>query len=290
MDNEMKLTRETVREWLLITLGTVIMSVGIYFFKFPNNFSTGGVSGMSVILGHYFPNLSAGDFVSIINITLLVIGFLVFGRGFGVKTAYASLLMSGLISLLERVAPMSAPMTSQPLLELMFAVALPAIGSAILFNIGASSGGTDIVAMILRKFTSLDIGKALMMSDLTITLLACVAFGMETGLFCILGLVMKSLLVDMVLESINVHKCFHIITTHPQVIEDYITGELNRGATRVHGEGVYTHEGREVIMTVMSRRQAVQLRRYVRSVDPGAFLIITNTGEIIGKGFKRGED
>lgn len=285
-----KITRENVREWLLITLGTTIMVVGIYFFKFPNHFSTGGVSGISVILGHYFPNMLTGDFVSIINVTLLVLGFAVFGRGFGVKTAYASLLMSGLISLLERVMPMSAPMTSQPLMELMFAVALPAVGSAILFNMDASSGGTDIVAMILRKFTSLDIGKALMLSDLTITLLACVAFGMETGLFCILGLVMKSLMVDMVLESINVHKCFHIITAHPEAIEEYITRKLKRGATRIHGEGVFTHEGREVILTVMSRREAVKLRRYVRSVDPGAFLVITNTGEIIGKGFKRGED
>lgn len=281
--------KSAVHEWSMITLGTAIMVVGVYFFKFPNHFSTGGVSGISVILSSFFPELSAGDYVSIINISLLVIGFLVFGKGFGVKTAYSSLLMSGLISLLERVVPMATPMTSSPLLELFFAVGLPAVGSAILFNMDASSGGTDIVAMVLRKFTSLDIGKALLASDLVITLLACVAFGMETGLYCILGLVMKSLLVDMVLESINVHKCFHIITSHPEPIEQFITGNLGRGATRVHGEGVYTHEGREVILTVMNRRQAVKLRRYVYAIDPSAFLVITNTGEIIGKGFKQGE-
>ena len=181
---------------------------------------------------------------------------------------------------------MDAPMTSQPFLELLFAVSLPAIGSAILFNLDASTGGTDIVAMILRKYTSLNIGRALMYSDLIITLLACVAFGMETGLFCIAGLVMKSVLVDMVLENIKIHKCFHIITSKPEPIIQYITEELHRGATEMHGEGAFTHENKTVLLTVMNRRQAILLRKYVKTVDPNAFLLITNTGEIIGKGFR----
>lgn len=277
---------EQVKEYLLITLATVIMVMGIYFFKFPNHFSTGGVSGLSVILAHYFPSITPGDFVLVINVALLIVAFAVFGRGFGGKTAYVSLLMSGLTWVLERVLPMAEPMTHQPLLELIFAVSLPAIGSAILFNFDASSGGTDIVAMLLRKYTSLNIGNALMCSDVTITLMACVAFGMETGLFCILGLAMKSLLVDMVLENIHTHKYFHIITTKPREIEQFITGTLGRGATELHGEGAYTHEGRSVLMTVMNRREGIQLRKYVKKTDPHAFVLIMNTGEIIGKGFR----
>ena len=132
----------------------------------------------------------------------------------------------------------------------------------------------------------LAIGRALMCSDLIITLMACVAFGMETGLFCILGLVIKSLLVDMVLENINTHKYFHIITTKPREIEQYITNVLKRGATELHGEGAYTHEGRTVLMTVMKRHEAIMLRKYVKMVDPHAFVLIMNTGEIIGKGFR----
>lgn len=275
-----------IREWLLISLGTLILASGVYFFKFPNNFSTGGVSGISVILGRYFPGITPGDFVMVINVALLIVGFAVFGRGFGIRTCYCSLLMSGFIWVMERVLPLSQPMTSQPLLELIFAVGLPAVGSAILFNMDASSGGTDIVAMVLRKYTSLDIGKALMCSDCVITLMACVAFGMETGLFSILGLMIKSLLVDMVLENINIHKCFHIITTNPAPIADYITKTLHRGATELHGEGAYTHADRTVLLTVMNRREAIMLRRYVKTVDPGAFLLIMNTGEIIGKGFR----
>lgn len=281
----MKLNKAVVKEWFLMTLGTVLMVVGIYFFKFPNHFSTGGVSGISVVLGRYFPT-TPGSFVLVINMVLLVVGFAVFGKGFGVRTAYASMLMSGLIWVLERVMPLSQPMTTQPLLELIFAVALPAVGSAILFNYDASSGGTDVVAMLLRKFTSLNIGNALLCSDLIITLAACVAFGMETGLFSVLGLAMKSLLVDMVLENIKVHKYFHIITTHPAEIEEFITKTLHRGATELHGQGAYTHEGRTVLLTVMNRREAILLRKYVRQVDPHAFVLIMNTGEIVGKGFR----
>ena len=277
---------ENVKEYALLTLGTVIMTIGIYFFKFPNHFSTGGVSGMAVVLSHYIPNFTNGDFVMLINVLLLIVGYIVLGKGFGGRTTYVSLLMSGLTWGLERIIPMNAPMTSQPLMELIFAVSLPAVGSAILFNLDASSGGTDIVAMILRKYTSLNIGRALMCSDLIITLMACVAFGMETGLFCILGLVIKSLLVDMVLENINTHKYFHIITTKPREIEQYITNVLKRGATELHGEGAYTHEGRTVLMTVMKRHEAIMLRKYVKMVDPHAFVLIMNTGEIIGKGFR----
>ena len=270
------------------------MVAGIYFFKFPNNFSTGGVSGIAVILGYYFEGVvTPGTFVMVINVLLLILGFAVFGKGFGSKTVYVSLLMSGATWLLERIVPMSAPMTAladpaaaQPFVELIFAVSLPALGSAILFNMNASSGGTDIVAMVLRKYTSLDIGKALLCSDIAITLMAFVAFGPATGLYSILGLVIKSLLVDMVLENINTHKYFHIITTRPREIEAYITDTLKRGATELHGEGVYTHEDRTVVMTVMSRREAVLLRRHVRSIDPQAFVLIMNTGEIVGKGFR----
>ncbi len=275
-----------LKEYALITIGTLIMALGTYFFKFPNNFSTGGVTGLAVVLAKFFPVISRAEFVMVINVALLGLAFLVFGRNFGGKTVYVSLLMSGVTWVLEAAVPMSAPMTSQPLLELIFAVSLPAIGSAMLFNLDASSGGTDIVAMILKKYTNLDIGKALICSDMVITLLACAAFGMETGLFSILGLVMKSLLVDLVLENINTHKYFHIITTKPEEIEAYITAKLHRGATELHGEGAYTHEGRTVLLTVMKRHEAVLLRRYVRQVDPNAFVLIINTGEIVGNGFR----
>jgi uncharacterized membrane-anchored protein YitT (DUF2179 family) len=224
--------------------------------------------------------------VTVINVALLILGFAVIGKSFGIRTVYASLLMSGTLQLLEAVCPLEGPLTSQPLVELMFAVGLPAVGSAILFNLDASSGGTDILAMILRKYTALNIGFALLCSDIIITVSACFAFGMETGLFSILGLIVKSLFMDLVLDNLMTKKCFQIITSDPEPIAEYITGTLHRGATRLQGEGVYTHEGKSVLMAVVSRHEAVLLRNFIRSHDPAAFLIITSSTEIIGKGFR----
>lgn len=228
---------QTLKDYVMLTVGTLLIAIGVYFFKFPNHFSTGGVSGISIILAHYAPNLSAGAFVFIINMALLALGFAVFGRSFGVRTAYTSLVLSCATWGLEYIVPMDAPMTSQPLLELIFAVGLPAVGSAILFNMQASSGGTDIVAMILKRHTSVNIGNCLLCVDFLITVAACVAFGMETGLFSMLGLVLKSVIVDMVLENIKVHKCFQIITEKPSEIVHFIVTVLGRGATKLHGEG-----------------------------------------------------
>ncbi len=278
--------KQAVSDFIMLTAGTLLIAAGVYFFKFPNNFSTGGVSGISIILAHFAPDLSAGAIVFIINQLLLLIGFLVFGRSFGLRTAYSSLLMSGAIWALEYLCPMPKPMTNQPLLELVFAVGLPAVGSAMLFNIQASSGGTDIVAMILKRKTNVNIGNCLLCVDFSITVAACFAFGMETGLFSVLGLVLKSVIVDMVLENIKIHKCFQIITSKPDDIVRFIVGDLKRGATELHGEGAYTHTDKTVILTVVTRAQAIRLRLYAKSVDPECFILITNTGEIIGKGFR----
>ena len=284
MNHEEK--KNPLREWLLITAGILILTAGVYFFKFPNHFSTGGVTGIAIVLDRWLPGITPATLVTVINVLLLVIGFAVFGRSFGIRTVYASLLMSGILQVLEVLVPLEAPLTTQPLVELMFAVGLPAVGSAILFNLDASSGGTDIVAMILRKYTSLNIGAALLCSDIIITVSACFAFGMETGLFSILGLIIKSLFTDVVMDNLMTKKCFQIITSSPEAIEDFITSTLHRGATQLHGEGVYSHEGRTVVLAVVSRHEAVLLRNFIRRNDPSAFLIITSSTEIIGKGFR----
>ena len=260
------------------------MAVGIYYFKFPNNFTFGGVSGLSVVLSPFIP-LSPSAINFIINALLLILGFLFLGRGFGIRTVYSSTLLSVSLSLLDQIAPLSAPLTDEPLLELIFAVLLPGFGSAVLFNIGASSGGTDIVAMILRKYTSVDIGRALLLSDLLITLTAFFVFDMKTALFSLLGLISKSLVVDNVIESINLCKYFNIICDDPEPICRYIVHELHRSATVCQAQGAYTHGKKYIVFTALRRPQAVALRQHVRTVEPSAFILISNTSEIIGKGF-----
>ena len=275
-----------IKNFLLITLGTVLTAVGIYFFKFPNNFSTGGVSGISILLGKLVPFLSPAVSMWVINLILLLIGFLFFGRGFGLMTAYCSMLYYFLTWLFEVIYPMTAPFTDQPFLELCFAMMLPAVGSAILFNCNASTGGTDIVAMILKKYTSLDIGKALLVSDALIAFSACFVFDIRTGLFSLLGLIIKAFVVDSVIESINLCKYFSIVTSCPDAICDYIIREMNRSSTVIDAIGAYSHEDRKVILVACRRSEAVRLRQYIKTVDPKAFMFITNTSEIIGKGFR----
>ena len=280
------LSTADLKTFLLVNLGTLILSIGVYFFKFPNHFSTGGVSGISILISRVIPFLSPAVTMWVINIALLVIGFVVLGRGFGFLTAYCSMLFSFLTWLFERVIPMNQPFTDQPFLELCFAMMLPAVGSAILFNCNASSGGTDIVAMILKKYTSVDIGTALMISDALIAFSSCFIFGIETGLFSMLGLVIKAVAVDSVIESINLCKYFSIVTAHPEEICAYIIKEMKRSSTIVDAVGAYSHEERKVILVACKRGEAVKLRSYIRSVDPKAFMFITNTSEIIGKGFR----
>ena len=171
------------------------------------------------------------------------------------------------------------------MLELIFATILPAISSAILFNIGASSGGTDIIAMILRKYSSFNIGMALFIVDVFMVVASFFVFDAQTGLFSLTGLMAKSLVIDGVIENINLCKYFTIISENPQPICDFIMKNLNRSATVYRAEGAYTHHPRTVILTVMKPSQAVQLRNFVRRHEPSAFITITNSSEIIGKGF-----
>lgn len=274
-------------DYALLTLGTALVAMGTYFFKFPNHFSTGGVTGIAVILSSIVPSISSSLFASVINVLFLFLGFLFLNRGFGVRTVYCSLLFSGMLTGLEWLVPMSAPLTDEKLLELFFGVILPALGSAILFNTQGSTGGTDILAMILKKFTSLDIGMALLYVDVLIAGSTLILIDIETGLFSLLGLVLKSVLVDSVIESLNRKKSFVVVTSCPQEVCDFITHTLHRSATFWKGEGAYSHQDKWVILTALSRAQAVALRRHLKSVDPHAFMLITNSSEIFGKGFLR---
>ncbi|MBU5280551.1 YitT family protein [Anaerostipes hadrus] len=276
--------KSKLKNFSLLTISTLIMAVGIYFFKFANNFTFGGITGIAVLVAKFLP-ISASDFSFVVNILLLIIGWIVLGKSFAEKTAYSTILLSVSLSLLERIYPMSHPLTNEPLLELIFAILLPALGSAILFNIGASSGGTDVIAMILKKYTSVDIGKGLMISDLIFTLAGFLVFNVKTGLYSLLGLIMRSALIDNFIESFNRSKYFHVVTSNATCICDFIQNDLQRGATIVNATGAFTGDDKYIILTVLSPSQAVKLRNFIKEHDPKAFLLVSNTSEIIGKGF-----
>ena len=272
-------------EFLEMTAGALLMAIGVYFFKIPNGFSTGGVSGIATILGKLIP-VTPATLIFVINALLLALGFLLLGRDTGAKTVYCSFAFSGFTWIFERLMPLDAPMTNQPLLELVYAIFLTGVGSAILFHVKASSGGTDIVALILKKYTSLDVGKALLCTDFIVAASSFLVFGLEVGLFSLLGLFAKAFLVDSVIENLRVCKSFIIITNRPEPIVDFIINEMHHSATTVDARGEYTHAGRKMIFTLCKRYEAAKLKLKLRELDPSAFVIVQSTSEIIGRGFR----
>ena len=273
------------KDYIVITLAVIIMDLGIYAFKFPNHFSFGGVSGLAVVLNEIL-GISAAQINLVINLALLVIGFAVLGKSFGLKTAYATVLSSVVLSLMEKMMPISAPLTNQPMLELAYAIALPAVAAAMLFYVDASGGGTDIVAMILKKYTTIDIGTALLISDVAIVALSFIAFDVRTGLFSVCGLLAKSIFVDRTMDQMRLCKSFTIISSDPEPICDFIQNVLNRSTTLYNAEGGYSHENKKVILCALDRRQAVILQRFIRQTDDSAFIMITKSSETFGKGFR----
>ena len=274
-----------LKEYLWMTLGSILLAVGVYFFKIPNGFATGGVSGIGTVLAKITP-ISAGVYIWMLNILLLVLGFLILGKQNTIKTFYCSMLYSAITYVLEILVPLTAPLSDQPFLELIYAMLLTSIGSAMIFNSNGSAGGTDIIALILKKFTSLDVGKALLVSDFVVAASSFFVFGIEPGLFSILGLFSKAFLVDAVIENLNTFKYFAVITDKREEISEYIIKTLHHGATVNSVVGEFTKDEKVMIHTVCKRIEAIQLRNKIKEIDPHAFIIITTSSEIIGRGFR----
>jgi len=286
MKNQSKKT-VIIKEYFYITIGALLVTVGVYYFKFPNNFSIGGVTGVGILLSSVLGGrISSGTIVLVINMALLVLGYIMFGRSFRIKTAYGSLILSVGLKVLEIVNPLEHPLTNEPVIELFFAVALPGIGAAILFNLGSSTGGTDIIAMILKRKTNINIGQALLVTDIILTLLTFPIFGMLTGLLSVAGLFTKSVVVDNIVEALNLCKYLTVICDDAEDICDFIIKKLNRSATIYDAKGAFTNHKKKIVLTVMSRSEALQLQHYIKRNHPEAFILITNTSEIIGRGFR----
>ena len=285
----------TLKQFTLIHVGILLVAIGIYFFKAPNGFATGGVSGIAILLAK-LPfsqalGLTQSLYMLIINVMLLVIGVIVLGKKCGFMTIYCSLLLSITNIIFETFIPIESisgmpTLSGTPMLELVYAIFLTGIGSAILFRNKASSGGTDIVALILKKYSTLNVSQSLLATDFLIALSTFFIFDAKTGLYAMLGLFAKVFVVDDILDSMNMCKSFIIITTKANEIEKFILEKMNRSATALKGQGVYSGEDKDVIMTVCKRSEALRLRRKVKEIDPGSFIIITKTSEIMGKGFQ----
>lgn len=275
-----------IKEYILITLGSVLVAVGIYYFLVPSNLAAGGVSGLAMVIGRFAPGLPIGLMMLVMNIILFIIAFIFLGSGFGAKTIYSSLSLSGMIWLLERVFPISSPITGDMFIELIFGILISAIGMGIIFNQNASTGGTDIIAKIINKYLHIDIGKSLLLSDFLITLLAAIAFDVKTGMYALLGVVINGFVIDTVIEGLNISKQVMMISSKPEAIKEFILNELGRGATVYTAKGAFTDMEKEIITTTISRKEVVKLKNFVKQIDKKAFMTIVDAHETLGEGFK----
>lgn len=275
-----------IKFFAYLNFGLILTAVGIMVFKAPNHFALGGTSGLSIILSTLFPRFPVSAFMWIVNAILVVLGLIFLDKKTIGWTVFSSFALSAYVTLLEWLMPLVQPLTNDTLLELCFAVLLPAIGSAIVFDIGSSTGGTDILAMILKKYTSLEIGKALMVSDSAIVAVAFVLYGPRTGLYCVLGLLGKAFVVDNVIESLNLRKVCTVISRNPEDVLTFLVRDLERTATVRDAVGGFTMRPEKEVVTVLTRREAAQLRIWLKRNDPKAFVTIVNSSEIIGKGFR----
>ncbi len=277
----------SLRQYGIITISIIIMAVGIYFFKFPNNFCFGGVTGAATLVAKV-TTLSTGGFTMIANLVLLAVAWIAVDKTFALRTAYASILLSLLLMFFQWIYPMDKPLSDEPILELLFAIGLPAIGTALLFQTDASSGGTDILAMVLKKYAHLrDTGLALFLTDLVMIIAACFVFDIKTALYSFVGLTVKSFMIDDIIQSMTLCKSITIVCTDVEPIRNFIVQELHKGATILEARGGYTDKQKYVVLTTLTRRQAEQLRSYIHEKQLDAFLSVASTNEVFGKGFTK---
>lgn len=275
-----------IKEYFIITFGLILVAAGIHFFLVPHNLAAGGLTGLAMVINHYFPALSIGVLMFIGNIFFFVIGFIFIGKGFGVKTIYSSLMLSVIIAIFEKAMPVTKPISEDILINLIFGILIGAIGMAIVFNENASTGGTDIPAKILNKYFNIEIGKGLLIIDFIVTGLAVIAFGATTGMYALLGVIVNGTVVDYVIDGLNITKRIEIISSDCESIRKYIIEDLERSATLYRAVGAYNLEERDVIVTVMGKKEFIKLKNHIKSIDPRAFIITHNVHEVLGEGFR----
>ncbi|MDO4754460.1 MAG: YitT family protein [Bacillota bacterium] len=279
------LNGKNIKRFLLINFGLLIMSVGLHIFIIPMNLASGGVTGLGLVIKAYFPELNMGLLMLAFNFILFIMAFIFIGKEFGGYTIYASFALSGMIGVMESFFPISAPVTDDIMLSLLFGTLTPAIGMAIVFYQNASTGGTDIVAKIINKYTNLEIGKALFLSDALVTVAAAITFNFEIGMYAFLGILLNGTLIDKVIAGFETKVHAQVISEKINEISGYIHNDIGRGVTLLTATGAYTGQGKQVIVTVLSPREYIRLRQHVRAVDPKAFIIMSYVHEVLGEGF-----
>lgn len=278
---------DKIKDFLLIGLGALLAAIGIYYFLAPNDIVSGGISGIAIVINHYFPKIPMGISMAAMEIILFAIGFIVIGPVFGSKTIFCSFSISGMIFIMETFFPIHKPVSSDILIQLIFGVTMCGIGMGIAFHQNASTGGTDILAKILNQYFKIDIGKAILLVDAIIILVAIGAFGIEKGLYGIFAVILLGTIVDALIERLDRCQQVIIISSNSKEIKQYILQQLHRSATVYTAKGAFTNDDKEVIITIIDRKQFASLSNYIKEVDDQAFITVQQVQKVFGKGFAK---
>ena len=279
------------KDWMYMNLGIVLIACATYFFLVPNHFVTGGMTGLATMLGDIFSFMTTSTWLMILNVTMLVVGFIFLGKKTGIWTVYCSLSYTALMLLLEQIVPLSRPLTDESFMELCFGILIYAVGTAVIFYAGASSGGMDIMALIVQKYAKLDVGKAVLCVNTAIAVGAIFTFAhyennTERSILSMIGLFANSYIIDIVIDNFHSCKYFVVITDKTELVSEYIMNHLHHGVTITDAIGAYTQSPKGMIHTVCRRYEAIKLRAAIKQIDENAFIVVSTSSEIIGKGFR----
>lgn len=286
-------TKVTFKNFLSMHIGIVFIALSTYFILVPNHFVTGGMTGLSTILAQELTFLTQSQWLLLLNAFVLILGFIFLGKSTGVFTVYCSMGYSSLMmifeanNLVDKISPEIHTLTEEPFMELVVGITLYAIGTAIIFYAGASSGGMDIVALIIQKYTKMDVGRAVLTVNSIIAITSIFVFkDITTGILSLVGLFMNSFIIDTVIDNFNACKYFIVITDKPELVAEYIMNTLHHGVTITDAIGAYTQAKKGMVHTVCRRYEAIKLRQAIKQIDENAFMVVTTSSEIIGKGFR----
>ncbi|MGL4109526.1 YitT family protein [Clostridium sp. LP20] len=272
-----------LKEYGIITFGVLLVVISFELFFFPNNIASGGVSGLALVI-HDMLGIESGIIMFICNAILFIIAFIFIGGSFGIKSIYASFGLSGVLAFIEKNwTPVAV--TDNLILATVFGSAILALGTAIMLTQDASTGGTSIIAKMLNKYCHIDFGKGLLIADSIVILMAMYTFGMELGLVGLLSVYLTGTLIDKFIDGFNSCKQVTIFTEKEELVVNYIMKDVDRGCTIFKGKGGYTGKENSVILTILSRRQFIQLKQFMIINDPEAFITVSATTEVLGKGF-----
>ena len=274
----MKLSN-SIKELAIITVGNVIVAAAVFFFMFPSHVSVGSGAALAMVLSNFIP-LSVSTITLIMNVGLLIIGFLLIGPEFGAKTVYCSILMPVVMGVFEKIFPNFQSITQDPLLDVICYILVVGVGLAILFSRNASSGGLDIVAKIMNKYLKMDLGKAMSTSGIVVALSSALCYDSKTVVLSLLGTYFGGMIVDHFIFGINIKRRVCVISDHLDPIVDYVLHDLHSGATLNEIIGAYDKTPRTEMITIVDKNEYKQLMDYVRKVDPKAFVTVYSVSDM----------